>query len=85
MSLASFGCADDPGNASCVNFTTQPALTKCLTTVSRCDDDRSYEVSCDSGKCTCLVDGKSSGSAKVSDCPVDLASLNRACGWTLAR
>ena len=76
-------CGDTTGNASCIGVAVQHDTGTCLTTFSRCDDERSYEIACSAGKCTCSVDSKIVSSSKATDCADDPAGVNVACGWDL--
>lgn len=83
FSVSLLGCGDPVGNTACIGVTVQRDMTTCLTTLSRCDDGRGYDVVCNAGKCTCNVDGKVVSSAKATDCPDDPKSVNAACAWEI--
>lgn len=81
--VALSACADDPGNAACIGVGTEHDTSTCISTFSRCDDGRGYDLKCDGGKCQCLVDNKVVKTAKATDCSTDRSVVNAACGWEL--
>jgi len=79
------GCGDTIGEGNCIGIlVTGDLMTGCLTTLSRCDDDHSYELSCTpAGQCQCTVDSKKVSTSKATSCPSNVAGMNSDCGWTL--